>query len=194
MATIIAAGFENYEQAQAALARLAQAGTDPEYICEFRVNPPGMHDRTAIGGDHASSEGAHHAHGGATKGAAVGAVVGAVAGAAAIPLIGPASIVAGAGAGAYTGSLVGGMKAGVDHEPQPDDTIVRPAEAMVAVNIDGAGLERERVVRLFEECGAWQIEDAQGLWQDGEWADFDPVAPPHLIGGRDPGLGTAPRA
>ncbi|HET9576605.1 MAG TPA: hypothetical protein VFP44_02200 [Usitatibacter sp.] len=194
MATIIAAGFGTYAQSQAALARLAEAGVDPEYICEFRVNPPGMHDQTAIGGDHASSEGAHHAGGGATKGVAVGAVVGAVVGAAATPLIGPAGIVAGAGAGAYTGSLIGGMKAGVDHEAQPDTTDVRPAEAMVAVNVDGANLERERIVRLFEECGAWQVEDAQGLWQDGEWADFDPVAPPHVIGGRAPDVGTAPRA
>jgi hypothetical protein len=192
MATIIAAGFENYAQLQAARARLAEAGVNPEYICEFHVNPPGMHDRTAIGGDHASSEGAHHAGGGATKGAAVGAAVGTAAGIAATPLLGPAGIVAGAGVGAYTGSLIGGMKGGVDHEAQPDTTVVRPAEALVAVNVEGAGIDSERIVRMFEECGAWQIESAQGLWQDGEWADFDPVAPPHLVGGRDPSLGAAP--
>ena len=193
MATIIAGGFESYDGAQAALARLTEAGVNPEFVCEFRVNPAGMHDRTAIGGDHDASEGAHRAHGGATKGAVVGAVVGAAVGAAATPLIGPAGIVAGAGAGAYTGSLIGGMKAGVDHEVQPDDTVVRPAEAMVAVNVDAAGLERDRVVRLFEQCGAWQIEEAQGSWEDGEWSDFDPAVSPHLIGGRDPGLGVAPR-
>jgi hypothetical protein len=194
MATIIAAGFETYDQTQAALARLAQEGIPAEYVCEFAVNPPGMHDQTAIGGDHDKSEGAQHAHGGATKGLAAGAIVGAVAGVAATPLMGPAGIVAGAGVGAYTGSLVGGMKGGVDREVQPDDTIMRPAETLIAVNAEAAGVGAERIVRLFEECGAWQIEEAQGTWADGEWVDFDPVMPPRLVGGRDPGMGVAPRA
>lgn len=191
MATIIAAGFENYEQSQAALARLAAEGVNDEWTCEFAVNPPGMHDQTPIGGDHDKSAGAEHAHGGAAKGLAAGAAIGAVAGAAITPLIGPAGIVAGAGVGAYTGSLVGGMKAGVDKEVQPDDTVVRPAETLVAVNADMAGIDGDRIVRLFEECGAWQIERAEGTWADGEWSDFNPVLPPNLIGGRDPGMGVA---
>jgi hypothetical protein len=194
MATIIAAGFETYEQSQAALARLAEAGVNDEYVCEFAVNPPGMHDRTPIGGDHDKSEGAQHAHGGATKGLAAGAVVGAIAGVAATPLMGPAGVVAGAGVGAYTGSLIGGMKGGVDQEVQPDDTIMRPAETLIAVNADMAGIDAERIVRLFEECGAWQVERAEGTWAAGEWKDFDPVTPPHLVGGRDPGTGVAPAA
>lgn len=193
MATIIAAGFGNYEQSQAALARLAEAGVPAEFVCEFAVNPPGMHDRTPIGGDHDKSEGAQHAHGGATKGMAIGAAVGAAAGIAATPLIGPAGIVAGAGAGAYTGSLIGGMKGGVDHEAQPSSDIVRPAETLVAVNADLAGVTSEELVRIFEAAGAWQIESAQGTWADGEWADFDPLMTPHLVGGHDPDGGLASR-
>jgi len=189
MATIIAGGFETYVEAQDALRRLAEAGVNAEYLCEFRVNPPGMHDTTAIGGDRDESPGAHEADGGATKGAAVGAAVGTAAGIAATPLLGPAAIVAGAGVGAYTGSLVGGLKGGVDHEPQPDHTVVRPAEAMIAVNVAGAGIAEEEIVRIFETAGAWQIERTEGLWEDGEWKDFDAVSPPHLIGGRDPQAG-----
>ncbi len=194
MATIIAAGFENYEESRAATARLADAGIGAEHICEFAVNPPGMHDRTPIGGDHATSDGAMEAQGGAAKGLAAGAAIGAVAGAAAMPLIGPAGIVAGAGAGAYTGSLIGGMKGGVDKEEQPDDTVIRPAETLIAVNVEMAGIEPERVVRIFEDCGAWQIERADGAWTNGEWADFDPVVPPRLVGGRDPEIGSPRRA
>jgi len=193
MATIIAAGFENYEQSQAALARLSGEGVDAEWVCEFAVNPPGMHDQTPIGGDHDKSAGAQEAHGGAAKGLAAGAVAGAIAGAAITPLMGPAGIVAGAGVGAYTGSLVGGMKGGVDQEAQPDDTIVRPAETLVAVNADMAGIDADRIVGIFQECDAWQIERAEGTWTDGEWTDFNPVMPPNLIGGRDPGTGIAPR-
>ena len=193
MATIIAGGFETYVDSQAALARLAQAGVPSGQVCEFRINPPGMHDETPIGGDRMESPGAHKADSGATKGAAVGAVVGTAAGIAATPLMGPAGIVAGAGVGAYTGSLVGGLKGGVDQEAQPDNTIVRPAEAMVAVNADQAGIGEAELVRIFEECGAWQVERSEGRWENGQWADFDPVSMPQLVGGRDPSAASSPR-
>ena len=189
MAIIIAAGFETYVEAQEALRRLAQAGVNSEYLCEFAVNPPGMHDTTPVGGDRNESPGAQHMDSGATKGAAVGAAVGTVAGVAITPLLGPAGIVAGAGVGAYTGSLLGGVKKGIDETPQPDHTTMRPAEALIAVNIDGAGIGEDAVTRAFEEAGAWQIERTEGRWENGEWADFNPLHPPHLIGGRDPEAG-----
>src|SRR5689334_13565934 len=186
MATIIAGGFENIVQADEAKRLLSEAGVNSEYMCDFRVNPPGMHDTTVIGGDRDESPGAHEAGHGATKGAAIGAALGTVVGVAAIPLMGPAGVVAGGATGAYTGSLLGGMKGGVDHEPQPDHTVVRPAEALIAVNVDGAGIPEERIVQVFEQAGAWQIEKTEGLWEEGEWKDFDAVSPPHLIGGTDP--------
>jgi hypothetical protein len=183
MTTIIAGGFDVYSKTQAALTRLREAGVADESICEFRVNPPGEHDRTPIGGDHDESAGAHHAAGGASKGAAIGAVVGVAAGIAATPIIGPAGIVAAAGVGGYTGSLVGGLS-GVSGEAQPDHEDVRPAEALVAVNVDGGSVPADEVIRIFEECGAQQVERADGVWTDGSWADFDPVRPPRLIGGK----------
>ena len=195
MATIIAGGFETIVEAQDALRRLAEAGVNSEYLCEFRVNPPGMHDATPVGGDRDESPGAHEADSGATKGAAVGATIGTVAGVAITPLLGPAGIVAGAGVGAYAGSLMGSRK-GIENEAQPDHTILRPAEAMIAVNLDGAGVPEDQLVRIFEEAGAWQIERAEGRWENGQWADFNPVDAPHLVGGRDPeaGAGRAPSA
>jgi hypothetical protein len=189
MATIIAGGFETIVEAQDAMRRLQEAGVNDEYLCEFRVNPPGMHDTTPVGGDRAKSPGAENADKGASKGMAVGAAIGTAAGVAITPLLGPAGIVAGAGVGAYTGSLVGGMKKGVDEQAQPDHTIVRPAEALIAVNVDGAGVAEDAIVRAFEESGAWQIERTEGHWENGEWADFNPVDAPHLIGGRDPEAG-----
>ena len=190
MATIIAGGFETYMETQAAMQGLREAGANPEFVCEFRVNPPGMHDQTAIGGDRDESPGAHEMDKGAVKGGALGAVVGTVVGVATTPFLGPAGIAAGAAAGAYTGSLAGGMKAGVDAETQPDHTTMRPAEALIAVNIDGAGIAEMDVMRVFETAGAWQIERTEGTWANGQWADFDPGRPPHLIGGRDPNAGT----
>jgi hypothetical protein len=184
MTTIIAGGFDVYSKTQAAIDHLLAAGIARENLCEFRVNPPGEHDRTPIGGDRQASPGARHAHGGASKGGAVGAVVGAAAGVAATPLMGPAGIVAGAGVGGYTGSLVGTLGE-VSSEAQPDSEDVRPAEALVAVNVDAGSVSADEVVRIFEECGAHQVERADGVWAGGEWADFDPVRPPQLIGGVD---------
>lgn len=190
MATIIAGGFENAVEAEAAMARLREAGIAEEAMCEFAVNPPGQHDRTPIGGDRAASPGSETAGAEGVKSGAVGAVIGAVAGISATPLLGPAGIAVGAGVGAYTGSLVGGMKRGVDREAQPDHTVMRPAEALVAVNCDGAPVGEAEVARILEMGGAWQVERTEGAWANGEWADFDPALPPHLIGGRDPNAGT----
>jgi hypothetical protein len=128
MTTIIAGGFEELAQAQAAVERLMQAGISPEYVCKYRVNPAGE----------------HHA----------------------IP--------------------AGGLKE-IDTEPQLGQEDVRPAETLVAVNADAAGLRlsEDEIVSLLEECGAKQVERAEGRWADGEWADFDPVSRPRLIGGED---------
>jgi hypothetical protein len=142
------------------------------------VNPPGEHDDTPIGGDRDASPGATHAGGGAVKGAAVGAVAGAAAGAVASTVLGPVAIAGGAGVGAYTGALVGALGS-MDRHTHRDE--MRPAENLVAVNVDATPIGSERVVAIFRECGASQIERAEGTWANGEWADFDPVSPPHLI-------------
>jgi len=184
MATIIAGGFDVYSKTQAAVQRLREVGITQDNLCEFRINPAGEHDQTPIGGDRDESPGAKDADKGAGKGAAIGAAIGTAAGIAATPLLGPAGIVAGAGVGGYTGSLVGSLNE-VSDEAQPGHGDVRPAEAMVAVNADGAGVSADEIVRIFEECGAQQVERAEGIWADGEWQDFDPVSRPQLVGGTD---------
>jgi hypothetical protein len=146
------------------------------------VNPAGEHHAIPTGGDHSSSPGSEHAHSGAAKGAAIGAAVGLAAGAAATPFLGPAGIAAGVGVGAYTGSLVGSLKE-IEHEPSPDHSDVRPAENLVAVNVDAGGAGEEAVVRVLEECGALIVESAEGTWSEGCWCDFQPASRPHVIGG-----------
>lgn len=184
MATIIAGGFDVYSRTRAAVQRLREAGITQDNLCEFRINPAGEHDQTPIGGDRNESPGAKDAGKGAGKGVAIGAAIGTAAGIAATPLLGPAGIVAGAGVGGYTGSLVGSLNE-VSDEVQPDHEDVRPAEAMIAVNADGAGVSADEIVRIFEECGAQQVERAEGTWADGQWQDFDPVSRPQLVGGKD---------
>lgn len=191
MSTIIAAGFDTLADAEAAVERLQAAGVPLEYICTYRVNPPGEHHALPAGGDHNASPGAKHAEKGAAKGAMIGAAVGLAAGAVATPFLGPAGIAAGVGVGAYTGSLVGGLKE-IEHEPQPDLDDVRPAENLVAVHLENAGVPEAKLMQLFEELNALQIERAQGAWTNGCWSDFDPASRPNVIGGRRTrGTGTA---
>ena len=180
MTTIIAGGFGNIVPAEAAIERLKRSGVSEENICTFRVNPPGMHDRFSIGGDRDESPGSKDADKGAMKGAAVGAAAGAAAGA----VLGPVGMAAGAGVGAYTGSLVGGMKE-TESEVKPEHEDVRPAEVLVAVNADAAGIPADEIVRILETAGAQQVERAEGTWKEGEWVDFDPVSRPRLVGGSD---------
>jgi phage tail tape-measure protein len=147
-------------------------------VCSFRVNPPGEHDETPIGGDRDKSPGAEHSSGGAVTGAAVGAIAGAAAGAVISPVLGPVAIAGGAGAGAYAGALVGAMAA-TDRHTHRDE--MRPAETLVAVNVGMGEIPEARVIEIFEQCGAQQVERAEGMWADGEWADFDPVTAPRLV-------------
>lgn len=184
MATIIAGGFDVVTDADAAMERLREAGVRTDDLCTFRVNPAGEHHNLPAGGDHDASPGAKEAGKGAGKGAAIGAAAGVAAGAAATPFVGPVGIAAGAAAGAYAGSLVGALRQ-MDKEPQPGHETVRPAETLIAVNVDAGTPAPDEVVRIFEECNARQVERTAGRWENGEWADFDPTSPPQLVGGRD---------
>ena len=56
----------------------------------------------------------------------------------------------------------------------------RPAGIMLSVRISGAVVER-RVIDALRAQGAADIEQAQGEWRDGGWADFNPVAAPRLV-------------
>ena len=178
MTAIIAGLFTSHEAVEAAHGRLLAAGASDDNVCDFRVNPPGEHDGLPTGGDRDASPGATQAGGGAVRGAAVGAVAGAAAGAVASTVLGPLAIAGGAGVGAYTGALVGALGS-MDRRTHRDE--LRPAGNLVAVNIGAGEIDEGRAIGIFQECGAAQVERADGTWSNGEWSDFNPVTPPHLI-------------
>ncbi|HUR60376.1 MAG TPA: hypothetical protein VM029_21815 [Opitutaceae bacterium] len=188
MTMIIAGGFMTSEGADAAMRQLLAAGASDANVCSFRVNPPGEHDDLPIGGDRDESPGANKASGGAVSGATIGTVAGAAAGALASTVLGPIAIAGGAGVGAYTGALVGALNS-MDKGTHREE--VRPAENLVAVNVGSGEISAEQAILIFEQCGATQVERAEGTWSSGEWSDFDPVMPPNLIGG-DRGQRPAP--
>lgn len=215
MTVIIAGRFQQQEQVQNAIATLEQAGFPPTAISSFYVNPPGQHDAYPIGGDRNDSPGAEQTGSGIAAGVTAGAAVGTAIGAATAPLTGPLGAVAGGAVGAHLGSLVGTLNKlepdghGEDENPVP----VRSAGMLVAVAVDPAassdaadtadaagdtgignggshksndGNAESRAIGILRSLGATELERARGHIVDGDWQDFDPVAPPQLIDGGQP--------
>ena len=182
MSLIVAARFTTFPTAEDAAQKLFNAGFVEEDVTLFFVNPRGQHARYPIGGDTSTDPAAKNAPKGAGIGVTIGAVIGAVIGVAifaafSAPLI--VSLIA-AGVGAYVGSLVGAMsrtreggKAG-HRSPLHEET--RDSGVLVAVHVSPDNqLDAARVLR---EAGGVAIERASGRWQQGRWADFDPLKTP----------------
>jgi hypothetical protein len=175
MSTIIAGRFELQPQAEAAIGALRRAGFPPEQIAYFYVNPPGQHDVYPLGGDHDKSPGAEETG----KGVAAGIVAGAAAGLATVPVLGPAGPLVGAYVGALAGTLATTKEP--DEMGEKDDAPPeRKAGMRVAVAADDSARQR-LAIEVLHSMGASDIERAHGTIQNGDWIDFDPVAPPKLI-------------
>jgi hypothetical protein len=56
----------------------------------------------------------------------------------------------------------------------------RPSGIILSVRI-AMPMNEQRVIASLRAEGAEDIEQALGVWRDGAWTDFDPVAAPHLV-------------
>jgi hypothetical protein len=185
MSLIVAARFTTFPAAENAAQKLFDAGFVEEDVTLFFVNPRGQHARFPIGGDTGTDPGAHQAPKGAGMGVTIGAVIGAVVGVAifatfSAPLL--VSLVA-AGVGAYVGSLVGAMshtrKQGAPAPRARQHEESRDSGVLVAVHVSPDNqLDAARVLR---DAGGVAIEKATGRWQQGRWADFDPLKTPEPL-------------
>ncbi len=183
MSTIIAGRYPTFEQAQRAQSLLADRGFAEQDVCIFYVNPPGRHDQTAIGGDQFADPGTRRSTRGVIVGAVVGAIVGVVfgaAGAAASTSMQALIFLVATGIGAYAGSLIGALET-TTHKPAEgaDAPHQRPAGVLLAARTDGDGTVASAIA-AFELSKALDIEHADGDWRNGQWVDFNPVAPMHL--------------
>lgn len=183
MTAIIAGRFQQQSETEDAIEELQHAGFARERISVFYLNPQGQHSIYPIGGDRAVSPGAQESD----KGVAAGAAAGAAAGLAAAPFLGPVGAITGGLVGAHVGGLIGGMsqmkeqgETGEHAEDVENAAPVRHAGMYVAVAADGQEQE-ERSIRTLRALGAADIERAAGTIADGDWSDFNPVAPPVLI-------------
>jgi hypothetical protein len=185
MSLIVAARFTTFPAAEDAAQRLFNSGFVEEDVTLFFVNPTGQHARYPIGGDTDTDIGSAEAPKGAGKGVTIGAVVGAAVGVAiftvfSAPLL--VSVIA-AGVGAYVGSLIGAMshtrKGGRSghHGTQQHET--RDSGVLLAVHVSPDS--QYDAARILRETGGAAIERANGRWQRGRWADFDPTRPPETM-------------
>jgi hypothetical protein len=175
MERIIAGRFQTKDDADAVAALIALY-VDAADICIFHNNPPGQHDAFTVGGDEDEDPGAE----GASKSAAATAVAAGLSAGAIGALGGPVVALAAAAIGAYSGSLVGAMDGLGNHVDKLRAQECRPAGVMLSVDMTGPMIER-RVIATLRAQGAADIEQPQGEWRDGDWADFNPVAAPRLV-------------
>ena len=169
MSLIVAARFTTFPAAEDAAQRLFNAGFVEEDVTLFFVNPPGQH-AGATSADANAREAPKGAEIGITAGAVVGAMVGVgIFAAFSAPLI--VSLIA-AGVSAYVGSLLGARVRTL--EASSEET--RDSGVLVAVHVSPDNqLDAARVLR---DAGGAAIERATGRWQQGRWADFDPLKQP----------------
>lgn len=183
MSHILAGHFQLQEQIDHARNALLSAGFPDNRISAFYVNQPGQHDTYALGGDRDNSPGAKETPQGVAAGLSGGAVAGAALGAAAAVVAGPVAPVVGALVGAHVGSLYSfnHMKPAGEAEAGGENRVEqRQAGMLIAVALGDEG-ERERALGVLQQLGAERIEEAQGTIRDGDWSDFDPLAPPHPV-------------
>ena len=178
MAQILVGQLDDFERGELLATELRALGIGNNDIQQFALNAPGQHDLFPIGGDEDADRVARGGEGGALAGAAIGGVAGVALGVAAMPVAGPIAGVAGLAIGAYTGSLAGALnKMGHKADQVGDQIIARPAGVRIAVHITAPEHEA-RVADAMVRHHARSIEEAEGTWRDGTWADFDPASVP----------------
>ena len=74
-------------------------------------------------------------------------------------------------------SAIGGY-AKADRRTRGESGAARRCPRRRAVLSEGA---EGVAVETLRQAGAVDIEHAEGVWQDGEWKNFDPVAPIQLV-------------
>ena len=194
MATIIASRVETQQRADELMAQLASRGIAADDMQAFYVNPPGQHGTYPIGGDMNADTGTEESSLGQASGVAAGAAAGLAAGAiagAAIPPLAPIIAVAMAGVGAHVGGMAGALastRTSAKEKQETEKTSTPDADAVdmrrggmtLAVRVDPQN--EGTVIDLLAAAAVEDLERAQGEWRDGEWVDFDPLAPPNKIG------------
>ncbi|MBW7974005.1 hypothetical protein [Bradyrhizobium sp. BR 10289] len=189
MTTTISRLYDNYSDAERAVARLESAGVPHSDISIVANNSDNWYG-SSTGKVDRDGDGVDDRAEGAGTGAGVGAGLGGAAGLLAglgllaIPGLGPvvaagwlASTAAGAAAGAATGGIVGALtQAGVSRDDASRYAEgVRRGGTLVSAKVPDQ--DRSRLDALLHERSV-NLQDRSAAWQKAGWTDFDAASPP----------------
>lgn len=179
MALIVAGRFTTFDQANLVARRLYDRAFRPGDVSVFFLNPAGQHATYPIGGDVAADAAAKPAGKGAAQGVVVGALGGLVFGVVLYVVLWPfwvVPLVAGM-AGAYLGAFMGALQRMRGREDvSREQAQVRDAGVMLATHVSET--TADTALEALRDAGAESIERADGVWENGEWQDFDPLQRP----------------
>ncbi|VVE43268.1 hypothetical protein PAN31108_04272 [Pandoraea anhela] len=176
MAMIVAGRFTTFDQATRVANRLYDRSFRPSDVSVFFLNPTGQHATFPIGGDVDADAAARPAGRGAAQGVIAGGAFGLALGALLfftvwrfwlVPVVG---MMAGAYLGAFLGAL-GRMRG--RERVSARAAGMRDAGVMLATHVSET--TADTAIAVLREAGAAEIERANGVWEGGEWRDFDPV-------------------
>lgn len=176
MAKIVAGRFTTFDQANLVASRLYDRAFRPTDVSVFFLNPTGQHARFPVGGDVDADAAARPAGKGAAQGVIAGGAFGLALGALLfvalwrfwlVPVVGMM-------AGAYLGAFFGALRRLRGRERvSAAQAGMRDAGVMLATHVDDS--TADTAITVLRDAGAAEIEQADGVWEDGEWRDFDPT-------------------
>ncbi|VVE54918.1 hypothetical protein PCA20602_04977 [Pandoraea capi] len=186
MAMIVAGRFTTFDQANLVASRLYDRSFRPSDVSVFFLNPTGQHATFPVGGDVNADAAARPAGKGAAQGVIAGGAFGLALGALLfisvwrfwlVPVV---AMMAGAYLGAFFGAL-GRMRS--RERVSAREAGMRDAGVMLATHVSEA--TADTAIAVLRDAGAAEIEQANGVWERGEWRDFDPVQRAHGVQGDD---------
>ncbi|WP_249277625.1 MULTISPECIES: hypothetical protein [unclassified Pandoraea] len=175
MAMIVAGRFTTFDQANLVARRLYDRAFPPTDVSVFFLNPTGQHAKFPTGGDVDADAAARPAGKGAAQGVIAGGAFGLAVGALLfvvawrfwlVPVVGMM-------AGAYLGAFLGALRRLRGREAvTAAQAGMRDAGVMLATHVSESNADT--AIAVLRDAGAASIEQANGVWEDGEWRDFDP--------------------
>ena len=175
MAMIVAGRFTTFDQANLVARRLYDRAFRPTDVSVFFLNPTGQHATFPTGGDVDADAAARPAGKGAAQGVIAGGAFGLAVGALLFVIVWRFWLVplVGMMAGAYLGAFLGALRRLRGRERvSAAQAGMRDAGVMLATHVSES--TADTAISVLRDAGAAAIEQANGVWENGEWRDFDP--------------------
>lgn len=180
MAMIVAGRFTTFDQANLVASRLYDRSFRPSDVSVFFLSPTGQHGAFPMGGDVNADAAARPAAKGAAQDVIAGGAFGLALGALLFVTVWRFWLVPVVGmmAGAYLGAFLGALQRMRSRERvSAKQAGMRDAGVMLATHVSES--TADTAISVLRDAGAAEIEQANGVWEAGEWRDFDPVQRAH---------------